>query len=85
MLHFRSNGPVALVRFHNHPYAQQLSATCRNIVACYGIGKYEDDDPQHPGSLFIVQELVHGGNMLHKVGAQQCFIFLGVLGILGGC
>lgn len=40
----------------------------RNIVACYGIGKYEDDHPHHPGSLFIVQELVQGGNMLHKVG-----------------
>ncbi|MEW5302263.1 MAG: hypothetical protein WDW36_005065 [Sanguina aurantia] len=43
----------------------------RNIVACYGIGKYEDDDPHHPGSLFIVQELVHGGNMLHKVYKQM--------------
>ncbi|MEW5316876.1 MAG: hypothetical protein WDW38_008218 [Sanguina aurantia] len=43
----------------------------RNIVACYGIGKYEDDDPHHPGSLFIVQELVQGGNMLHKVYKQM--------------
>ncbi len=36
-------------------------------MACYGIGKYEDDDATNPGSLFIVQELVRGGNLLHKV------------------
>ncbi|PNH05363.1 Protein sevenless [Tetrabaena socialis] len=40
--------------------------THRNIVACYGIGKYDDEDEQNPGSLFIVQELVRGGNLLHK-------------------
>jgi hypothetical protein len=32
-------------------------------------GKYDDDDLSNPGSLFIVQELVHGGNLLHKVRA----------------
>ncbi len=36
-------------------------------MACYGIGKYDDDDEHNPGSLFIVQELVRGGNLLHKV------------------
>lgn len=44
---------------------------CRNIVACYGIGKYDDDDEHNPGSLFIVQELVRGGNLLHKVYKQM--------------
>ncbi|EFJ49174.1 hypothetical protein VOLCADRAFT_90042 [Volvox carteri f. nagariensis] len=43
----------------------------RNIVACYGIGKYDDEDDQNPGSLFIVQELVRGGNLLHKVYKQM--------------
>lgn len=42
-----------------------------NIVACYGIGKYDDDDEYNPGSLFIVQELVRGGNLLHKVYKQM--------------
>lgn len=36
-------------------------------MACYGIGKYDDEDEHNPGSLFIVQELVRGGNLLHKV------------------
>lgn len=43
----------------------------RNIVACYGIGKYEDDDDANPGCLFIVQDLVKGGNLLHKVYKQM--------------
>eukprot|EP00201_Polytomella_parva_P005712 CAMPEP_0175080042 /NCGR_PEP_ID=MMETSP0052_2-20121109/25243_1 /TAXON_ID=51329 ORGANISM="Polytomella parva, Strain SAG 63-3" /NCGR_SAMPLE_ID=MMETSP0052_2 /ASSEMBLY_ACC=CAM_ASM_000194 /LENGTH=850 /DNA_ID=CAMNT_0016350609 /DNA_START=39 /DNA_END=2591 /DNA_ORIENTATION=- len=43
----------------------------RNIVACYGIGKYDDEDEQNPGSLFIVQELVQGSNLLHKVYKQM--------------
>lgn len=43
----------------------------RNIVACYGIGKYEDDDEANPGCLFIVQDLVNGGNLLHKVYKQM--------------
>lgn len=42
-----------------------------NIAACYGIGKYDDDDEQNPGSLFIVQELIKGGNLLHKVYKQM--------------
>jgi serine/threonine protein kinase len=44
---------------------------CRNIAACYGIGKYDEDDEANPGSLFIVQELVKGGNLLHKVYKQM--------------
>lgn len=40
-------------------------------MACYGIGKYDDDDEHNPGSLFIVQELVRGGNLLHKVYKQM--------------
>lgn len=40
-------------------------------MACYGIGKYDDDDAKHPGSLFIVQELVRGGNLLHMVYKQM--------------
>jgi hypothetical protein len=43
----------------------------RNIAACYGIGKYDDDDEQNPGSLFIVQELIQGGNLLHQVYKQM--------------
>lgn len=43
----------------------------RNIVSCYGIGKYDDEDEQNPGSLFIVQELIKGGNLLHKVYKQM--------------
>jgi hypothetical protein len=50
-----------------------FSYLTRNIAACYGIGKYEDDDPQNPGSLFIVQELIKGGNLLHKVYKQVGF------------
>ncbi|KAL6750465.1 kinase-like domain-containing protein [Haematococcus lacustris] len=42
-----------------------------NIAACYGIGKYDDDDPHNPGSLFIVQELIRGGNLLNKVYKQM--------------
>jgi hypothetical protein len=40
----------------------------RSIVSCYGIGKYDDAAEVHGGSLFIVQEIVRGGNLLHKVG-----------------
>uniref|UniRef100_A0A7S0RF21 Protein kinase domain-containing protein n=1 Tax=Chlamydomonas leiostraca TaxID=1034604 RepID=A0A7S0RF21_9CHLO len=43
----------------------------KNIAACYGIGKYDDDDAHNPGSLFIVQELIKGGNLLHKVYKQM--------------
>jgi len=43
----------------------------RHIAACYGIGKYDDDDALNPGSLFIVQELVRGGNLLHRVYKQM--------------
>jgi hypothetical protein len=39
----------------------------RSIVGCYGIGKYDDSQEHHGGSLFIVQEIVRGGNLLHKV------------------
>ncbi|KAG1676851.1 hypothetical protein FOA52_010360 [Chlamydomonas sp. UWO 241] len=42
-----------------------------NIAACYGIGKYDDDDPSNPGSMFIVQELIKGGNLLHQVYKQM--------------
>eukprot|EP00798_Chlamydomonas_sp_ICE-L_P012533 gene12533-15749_t len=41
------------------------------IAACFGIGKYEDDNEANPGSLFIVQELIKGGNLLHKVYKQM--------------
>ncbi|GLI64951.1 hypothetical protein VaNZ11_008356 [Volvox africanus] len=52
--------------------AKIMTKIChRNIVACYGIGKYDDEDEQNPGSLFIVQELVRGGNLLHKVYKQM--------------
>ncbi|KAG2437945.1 hypothetical protein HXX76_005561 [Chlamydomonas incerta] len=52
--------------------AKIMTKIChRNIVACYGIGKYDDEDDQNPGSLFIVQELVRGGNLLHKVYKQM--------------
>jgi serine/threonine protein kinase len=41
----------------------------RSIVGCHGIGKYDDACEAHGGSLFIVQEVVRGGNLLHKVSA----------------
>lgn len=42
-----------------------------HIAACYGIGKYDDDDEKNPGSMFIVQELIKGGNLLHHVYKQM--------------
>lgn len=56
---------------HSHLSHVRLPTFCRNIAACYGIGKYDDDDQHNPGSLFIVQELVKGGNLLHKVYKQM--------------
>jgi len=42
-----------------------------NIAACYGIGKYDEDDRMNPGAMFIVQELIKGGNLLHQVYKQM--------------
>lgn len=52
--------------------AKIMTKIChKNIAACLGIGKYDDEDEANPGSLFIVQELIKGGNLLHKVYKQM--------------
>jgi hypothetical protein len=42
------------------------------VVICYGIGKYAANDKSNPGTLFIVQELLKGGSLLHKVRGSAC-------------